>query len=112
MQDETKSAARVCWLSHIEQWNESGLSQRAYCQQAGISSRKFYYHAQRLKNKKNPPSLTFIKATLPEKLFSAKKEEPKGNIRLIFPNGVQAVLEDISLDRLPSIFTMASDLSC
>lgn len=112
MQDESKSIASVCWESHLEQWSISGLSQRAYCDEAGISSKQFYYHAQRIKNRKNPPSLTFIKAKTPEKLVSPTKAAPKVNMHLTFPNGMQAVLEAISLDRLPSILSMASALSC
>ena len=38
-----KDANRQHWLAHIRQWEESKLSQQAYCTQSGISLNSFTY---------------------------------------------------------------------
>jgi len=36
------------WHRHLSQWNESGLTQKAYCQQAGITLANFSLWRRRL----------------------------------------------------------------
>ena len=55
---------RKFWQTHIEQWQASGLSQRAYCIQHGLIIHRFYDWRRRFKSVENnrvsflPVSLT------------------------------------------------------
>lgn len=41
--DTTKNANRQHWLSHINQWEDSKLSQQEYCARSGINFNTFTY---------------------------------------------------------------------
>ena len=112
MQNQMKEQVECGWATHVESWRQSGLSQSAYCRQEGISNKKFHYHLHRLRNEECKPELSFIEAKPIIKSAVTTKPEAKASIRLILPNGVQALLEDISFDLLPQVFGLASNLSC
>ena len=112
MQNQMKEQVECDWPRHVASWKQSSLSQSAYCRREGISNKKFHYHLHRLRNEEYKPELTFIEAKTVIKSAVITKPEPKASIRLIFPNGVQALLEDVAFDLLPQVFNLASNLSC
>lgn len=112
MQNQKKEGVDCDWASQVERWKHSGLNQSAYCRQEGISNKKFHYHLHRLKNEERKPELRFIEAKTVIKSSVITKQEPKTSIRLILPNGVQALIEDVAFDLLPQVLSLASHLSC
>lgn len=98
------------WPHQVESWKASGLSQSAYCRQAGISHKKFHYHMHRLKDG-DKPKLRFIEAQVAAKTVVTQQER-KVILRLILPNGVGVTLEDVSFDLVPQILEMARGLPC
>ncbi len=48
-----KDALRALWAALIQQWRESGLTQRAFAQQHGFCSRKVSYWVARFAERKS-----------------------------------------------------------
>ncbi|TKG89642.1 hypothetical protein EYV94_25445 [Puteibacter caeruleilacunae] len=77
----------------IDGWSGSGLSQKKYCQEKGVSFAVFQYWVKRRRQKeaKKNDRLPKLK-TLSEKSFKplVAKEEPKttNDFEIIYPNGV------------------------
>lgn len=63
----------------IEQWKESGLTQKAYCEKIGVKRTTFANWVGRSKEK---PAPGFIAVTPPIKTVSE-------SIEVIYPNGVR-----------------------
>ncbi len=57
------------WARHLEEWEQSGLTQAEYCNQEKIKYRTFKNRIWRLKNKKKP-------ATFHEVKIAEEKKEP------------------------------------
>lgn len=100
------------WPKQVASWKESGLSQSAYCRQAGISNKRFHYHMQRLTKDEGKPALRFIEAKVALNPSVEQKQESKLAMHLALPNGVGVILEDVSFDLLPQVLKMAGGLSC
>lgn len=49
------------WRSHMESYEESGLSQLEYCRRSDISYSSFQYWRNRLKSGASSESLTFVR---------------------------------------------------
>ncbi len=88
------------WEHHLEQWQQSGLSQRAYCHKHHLKTHQFYYWRRRKLKKQAPVS--FLPVTLPTDPI-----RHPFTVRIIVPNGCSIELEgrDLSeqLERLVSI---------
>ncbi len=71
----------------IEQWQQSGLSQKSFCQNGGIKFYTFYYWYKRYRlSHKNPESKSgFVKLKIekPEACTSVEIHFP-GDVRLFF----------------------------
>ncbi len=63
----------------VQQWRESGLTQKAYCEKLGIKRTTF---ANWVKRSKAKPGIGFIAITPPA-------QPTPGGIELIYPNGVR-----------------------
>lgn len=82
----------VYWREQKSTWESSGLSQRSYCKQEGLSYQKFNYHIRKLNDKALLPAFKFIEA--PRTILVTKDEEEKQRpVRVELPNGVSVVLE-------------------
>ena len=111
--DREKSVQSVdYWPKQVASWKESGLSQSAYCRQAGISNKRFYYHMQRLTKDAGTPALRFIEAKVALNPAVEQKQESKFTMHLALPNGVGVILEKVSFDLLAQVLKMAGGLSC
>ncbi len=49
------SDKRQFWFQHIEQWEQSGLSQTEYARQQGLSIKSFGYYRRRYNSKQSLP---------------------------------------------------------
>ena len=77
---------RNFWEHHLEQWQQSGLSQRAYCRKHQLEPHRFYYWRQRIL--KPQPEVSFLPVTLPE----GPLRQPQ-LVRILLSNGCVLELE-------------------
>jgi hypothetical protein len=58
-------ARRDFWIAHVRAWQQSGLTQSAYCQQHDlIASRMSYWVCQTKERDKSHSTVSFVPATL------------------------------------------------
>jgi hypothetical protein len=82
---EDKEQKREYWSTHIKQWQESNLSQQAYCVQAGIKYGTFVHWRGILQGKTRKQRKSFV----PVKLISLEEKIKPLNsaIQIKLPNG-------------------------
>ena len=71
-------------LSMIADWQQSGKSKKAYCAEKGINEAKFYYWISRIKEKD----------TNQGGFITIDKSIRKGDVEVIYPNGVRIKVEN------------------
>jgi len=74
------------WEHHLGRWQQSGLSQRAYCRQNDLKPHQFYYWRRR--TLKVRPDVSFLQVTLP-----ADSVRQRHTVRILMPNGCAIELE-------------------
>ena len=62
---QTKDEVRRRMYNHIEQWQQSGLTQKAFCLQNDLSYHIFHYWYKVYRNKGNRAASAFVKLDLP-----------------------------------------------
>ena len=85
---KTPSRHHQIWQEHMNAWEKSGLSQKAYCNEQGIKLATFGLWRKRLRA---PERISFIKAS------SRVQEEgtPRNVVlQLVLPNGVRLGLNE------------------
>lgn len=82
----TTQHKRRFWERHIDQWQESGLSQLAYCRKHHLKPHRFYYWRRRIM--KTQPDVSFLPVTLP-----ADTPLRSPLMRILMPNGCVVELE-------------------
>ena len=73
------------WQEHMVTWENSGLSQSAYCKKQGINYNSFVYQRGRLTTNQASPSVKFIEAVE----ATPAKEAPTPVLQFMLPNGVR-----------------------
>lgn len=58
---QSKEEIQQQMFAHIEQWQQSGLTQKAFCQQVNISYHIFHYWYKRYRTEDSKPVSSFIK---------------------------------------------------
>ncbi|WP_026811262.1 IS66 family insertion sequence element accessory protein TnpA [Arenibacter latericius] len=84
----------------IEEWEVSGLSKKAFCNNKGINPSKFYYWIKIWKNAKEevPDGFAAITCRKPETFYA--------QYRLKYPNGVELEVSDIGLNELAALINL------
>lgn len=77
---------RIFWEHHLEQWQQSGLSQLAYCREHQLKPHRFYYWRRRIL--KPQSDVSFLPVTLPVDTL----HQPR-LLRILLPNGCAVELE-------------------
>ncbi|KRT56608.1 Transposase [endosymbiont of Ridgeia piscesae] len=73
------------WQQHVVAWQDSGLTQRAYCAQRGLSSPSFGYWARKLRRTDKPMVQPRAKSFVPVTLAA-----PVGSgLSLVLPDGLE-----------------------
>lgn len=97
------------WKAHSEAWKKSGLTQQAYCDQAGISYQSFIYQHNRLITQSKSTALNFIKAQ-PE--LSEVSNQSSG-LFLILPNGIRLGINgEVNAVLLQTVLSVAGSMTC
>ena len=80
---------RRFWEGHIVKWQQSGLSQIAYCRKHQLKPHRFYYWRRRIS--KPQPDVSFLPLTLPADTL----RQPQ-LVRILLPNGCALELEGMT----------------
>ena len=89
MEAEKKSTKAGYWNKHSREWKSSGLSQKAYCEQAGISYASFVYQHKQMAKKVERTEVKFIE----KKPFQQSPTNTLPRLQLILPNGIRIGIE-------------------
>ena len=109
MKASAKNQTQGLWKDHSEAWKASGITQQAYCEQAGISYRCFVYQHNRLMSQSKKLPLKFIEAK-PE---SAVISGPASGLQLMLPNGIRiGIGAEINPVLLQTVLTVAGAIQC
>lgn len=92
---------RRFWEHHLEHWQQSGLSQRAYCQTHLLKLHQFYYWRRRIL--KQQTAISFLPVTISQECG----RHPQA-VRIHLPNG--CIIELESMNDLERIVTMVATL--
>ena len=88
---QSKEDIKQLMFAKIADWQQSGLTQKAFCQQNDIAYHVFHYYYGRFRIKENAPASPFIKLQVAPGYISTHTELvlPDGK-RLLFHQGVSA----------------------
>lgn len=88
---QSKEDIKQQLFAKIVQWQQSGLTQKAFCQQNDIAYHVFHYYYGRFRSKDNVAASSFIKLQIAPGYVSTHTElvMPDGK-RLLFHQGVSA----------------------
>ena len=86
MKDDEQSKPRDQWRKIIDEYLKSGMTQKAFCEQRGLSLPQLvYYHGQFKMRKAPAASASFV----PVKVAVQDKATAASEIKLSLPNGFQ-----------------------
>ena len=105
----SKTRAQGLWKDHSEAWKASGKTQRAYCEQEGISYRSFVYQHNRLISQSKRTPLNFIEAKPESSVISSHA----AGLQLMLPNGIRiGVGAKINPVLLQTVLSAAGAVQC
>jgi len=109
MQSENNVKQHGFWRSHSEAWKNSGLTQKAYCEENEISYGSFVYQHNRIVRKEDRTSIKFIESKAPQ-------HKPTLNLprlQLHLPNGIRIGIEgEMSTGLLETVLRVAGGVLC
>ena len=109
MKASTKIQIQDLWKAHYESWKTSGISQRAYCEQEGISYRSFVHQHNRLMKQSKTAPLNFIEV----KAEPAVVSRPVSGLQLMLPNGIRIdISAEINPGLLQTVLSVAGVIQC
>lgn len=83
----------------VLQWQQSGLTQKAYCEQESIAYHVFHYYYKRFRDKENIGSHKFIK-------LQVTPGNASTNMELVYPDGKRLLLhQGVSVDFLKALIS-------
>ena len=105
--EPTPSSRQAYWQGHMERWQQSGQSQKAYCREHNLSYFRFQYWRRNLREDEQQDvqrtrSSGFV-AVAP-----SRGELPAG-LSVVLPNGIQ--LRGISAENLAVVERLLAQLS-
>ena len=99
----TETGRRDFWRAHIKAWSESGLTQRAYCQEHGLPEAQFSHWKPRLRNKgqrQRPKARVVPVKVIEETTIGTARGEVRGaasdagELALVFGNGLRLEISE------------------
>jgi len=88
MQRNSEKKTRIDWENLIAEQEISGLSQKEFCIQRGLSISQLVYHRVKLKNK-GKVTQSADPILKPVKIVAKETSPPSADIKLSLPNGLQ-----------------------
>ncbi len=109
MKATAKTQAQDLWKTYSEAWKTSGLSQRAYCEQKGISYRSFVYQHNRIVSQSKKVPLKFIEAKAESVAISSQST----GLQLMLPNGIRiGISAEVNSVLLQTVLRVAGAVQC
>lgn len=95
--------------SEVKRWQESGLSQRAFCELSGIKLTTFTYWAyKRIARDQQQSNKGFVPLHPPGQ---ASQTVPEGLLEIIYPNGVRVKAGSADLKTITNLISLYSGCS-
>jgi hypothetical protein len=96
---QSKEAVRQQMFDFIDQWQQSGLTQKAFCQKVNLSYHIFHYWYKRYRIADSKPASSFIKLAVSSPPVSSHTE-------LVLPDGKRLLFhQPISVDYLKALIS-------
>ena len=86
MQNQTPSERKQYWLNHLHAWQQSGLTQAAYCQTHQLKKKNFWYWKRKLITTIEPDVESTHFVQLPSPL--ASHATTSEGLTIALPNGI------------------------
>ena len=105
--EPTPSSRPAYWQDHMERWQQSGQSQKAYCREQDLSYFRFQYWRRRFReDEQHDVQRTRPSGFVP--VAPTRSGLPSG-LSVVLPNGIQ--LRGISADNLAVVERLLARLS-
>ena len=99
MQSKEKEAVKQEMFDKITQWQQSGLSQKAFCREVNLAYHVFHYWYKRYRFKESKAASSFIKLGITSVSVSSSME-------LVFPDGKRLLFhQPVGVDYLKALIS-------
>ena len=99
MQSKEKEAVKQQMFDYINQWQQSGLTQKAFCQQVNLAYHVFHYWYKRYRITESKPAPSFIK-------LGVSTSSVTSSIELVLPDGKRLLFhQPVSSDYLKALIS-------
>lgn len=99
MQSKEKEAVQQQMFDYINQWQQSGLTQKAFCLQVNLAYHIFHYWYKRYRITESKPASSFIKLRVSTPSISSHTE-------LVLPDGKRLLFhQPVSIDYLKALIS-------
>lgn len=102
MKDDEKQQRRDKWRRLVDEYLQSGISQKAFCEQRGLSLPQLVYYHGKFKRENSPQAVT--SGFVPVKIQRPEKSSEMSEIKLSLPNGFQCTfpsyIDTVQIKRL------------
>ncbi len=96
---QSKAQIQRQMFEHINQWQQSGLNQKAFCEQVNLSYHIFHYWYKRYRNTESQAVSSFIKLAVSSPSVSSPAE-------LVLPDGKRLLFhQPVSADYLKALIS-------
>lgn len=98
MQSKEREAVQQEMFGRIDQWQQSGLTQKAFCAQVNLAYHVFHYWYKRYRAAENKPASSFIKLGVSSSICS--------HTELVLPDGKRLLFhQPVSVDYLKALIS-------
>jgi hypothetical protein len=99
MQSKEKEAVKQQMFDNIDQWQQSGLTQKAFCQQVNLAYHIFHYWYKRYRITESKPASSFIK-------LGVSSPSATSHTELLLPDGKRLLFhQQVSIDYLKALIS-------
>lgn len=96
---QNKEAIQQQMFGHIDQWQQSGLSQKAFCIQVNLAYHIFHYWYKCYRIKESKPSSSFMK-------LEVSSPSPTSHTELVLPDGRRLLFhQPVTIDYLKALIS-------
>lgn len=96
---QSKEEVKQQMFGHIEQWQQSGLTQKGFCEQSNVPYHVFHYWYKRYRNQGNNVGSSFIKLDVPPGIPSNAL-----HVELLLPDGKRLLFyQPLTIDYLKAL---------
>jgi hypothetical protein len=112
MESGVNNQKREFWKKHIQKWQDSGLSQPAYCENHQLKLSTFAYYRNRLNqsNQESRESVNFVSVSTAQTL---KSSQSLSGLQLQLPNGIRiGISSNVTEALLQMVLNIAGQVKC